>query len=52
VAQVEFAELNEDEMTLVIKHFKTSLKGHKEYSKKNKSRGSAPVSNVVSLVIL
>jgi hypothetical protein len=39
VAQVEAAGLNEDEMTLVIKRFKTALKGHKEYPNKNKSRG-------------
>jgi hypothetical protein len=39
VAQVEAAELNEDEMALVIKRFKTALKGHKEYPNKNKSRG-------------
>jgi hypothetical protein len=38
VAQVEAAGLNEDEMTLVIKHFKTALKGRKEYPNKNKSR--------------
>jgi hypothetical protein len=39
VAQVEAAGLNEEEMTLVIKHFKTALKGRKEYPNKNKSRG-------------
>jgi hypothetical protein len=39
VAQVEAAGLNEDEMTLIIKHFKTALKGRKEYPNKNKSRG-------------
>jgi hypothetical protein len=39
VAQVEAAGLNEEEMTLVIKRFKTTLKGRKEYSNKNKSRG-------------
>jgi hypothetical protein len=31
VAQIEATGLNEDEMTLVIKHFKTALKGCKEY---------------------
>jgi hypothetical protein len=36
---VEAAGLNEDEMTLIIKRFKTALKGHKEYPKKKKSRG-------------
>jgi hypothetical protein len=39
VAQVEVAGLNEDEMALVIKRFKTALKGHKEYPNKNKTRG-------------
>jgi hypothetical protein len=39
VAQVEAAGLNEDEMELVIKRFKTALKGRKEYPNKNKSRG-------------
>jgi hypothetical protein len=31
VAQVEAAGLNEDEMALIIKRFKTALKGRKEY---------------------
>jgi hypothetical protein len=39
VAQVEAARLNEDEMALIIKRFKTTLKGRKEYPNKNKSRG-------------
>jgi hypothetical protein len=39
VAQVEAAGLNEDEMALIIKHFKTTLKGRKDYPNKNKSRG-------------
>jgi hypothetical protein len=39
VAQVEAARLNEEEMTLIIKRFKTALKGRKEYPNKNKSRG-------------
>jgi hypothetical protein len=39
VAQVEAARLNEDEMALIIKCFKTALKGHKEYPNKNKTRG-------------
>jgi hypothetical protein len=38
VAQVEATGINEDEMALVIKRFKTALKGHKEYPNKNKSR--------------
>jgi hypothetical protein len=36
---VEAARLNEDEMALVIKRFKTALKGCKEYPNKNKLRG-------------
>jgi hypothetical protein len=39
VAQVEVAGLNEDEMALIIKRFKTTLKGRKEYPNKNKTRG-------------
>jgi hypothetical protein len=39
VAQVEATGLNEDEMALIIKRFKTALKGRKEYPNKNKSRG-------------
>jgi hypothetical protein len=39
VAQVEAAELNEDEMALIIKRFKTALKGRKEYPNKNKAKG-------------
>jgi hypothetical protein len=39
VAQVEVAGLNEDDMALIIKRFKTALKGHKEYPNKNKTRG-------------
>jgi hypothetical protein len=39
VAQVEVAGLNKDEMALIIKRFKIALKGHKEYSNKNKTRG-------------
>jgi hypothetical protein len=38
VAQVEAAGLNEDEMALIIKRFKTTLKGRKEYPNKNKTR--------------
>jgi hypothetical protein len=36
---VEADELNEEEMTLVIKRFKTALKGRKDYPNKNKSSG-------------
>jgi hypothetical protein len=39
VAQVEAAGLNEDEMALIIKCFKTTLKGRKEYPSKNKAKG-------------
>jgi hypothetical protein len=39
VAQVEVVGLNEDEMALIIKRFKTALKGCMEYPNKNKSRG-------------
>src|SRR6187455_1180413 len=39
VAQVEAVGLNEDEMALIIKCFKTALKGRKEYSNKNKAKG-------------
>jgi hypothetical protein len=39
VAQVEAAGLNEDEMALIVKRFKTALKGRKEYSNKNKAKG-------------
>jgi hypothetical protein len=39
VAQVEAVGLNEDEMALIIKRFKTVLKGRKEYPNKNKTRG-------------
>jgi hypothetical protein len=39
VAQVEATELNEEEMVLVIKRFKTAFKGRKDYPNKNKSRG-------------
>jgi hypothetical protein len=39
VAQVEATGLNEDEMALIIKRFKTALKGRKEYLNKNKAKG-------------
>jgi hypothetical protein len=39
VAEVEATGLNEDEMMLVIKRFKTVLKGRKEYPNKTKSKG-------------
>jgi hypothetical protein len=39
VAQVKAAGLNDNEMALIIKRFKTALKGRKEYSNKSKARG-------------
>jgi hypothetical protein len=39
VAQVEAAGLIKDEMALIIKHFKTALKGRMEYPNKSKSKG-------------
>jgi hypothetical protein len=39
VAQVEAVGLNENEMALIIKRFKTTLKGRKEYPSKSKTRG-------------
>jgi hypothetical protein len=36
---VEATGLNEDEMMLIIKRFKTALKGRKEYPNKSKSKG-------------
>ena len=42
VAQVEAAGLNEDEMTLITKRFKTVLKERKEYPTRIKQGESAP----------
>jgi hypothetical protein len=39
VAQIEAVNLNDEEMALVIKRFKTALKGCMDYSNKNKSKG-------------
>ena len=39
VAQVEAAGLNDEEMALIIKRFKTVLKGHKGQPSKNKTKG-------------
>jgi hypothetical protein len=39
VAQVEAARLNEKEMALIIKRFKTALKGRKEHPNKSKTKG-------------
>jgi hypothetical protein len=52
VAQMEAASLNEDEMALIIKRFKTALKGRKEYPNKNKTRGKRSCFNSVRHVIL
>jgi hypothetical protein len=52
VAQIKPDDLNEDKMVLVLKRFKTALKGCKDYPNKNKSRGSVHASSVVSRVIL
>jgi hypothetical protein len=38
VAQVEVAGLNKEEMALIIKCFKTALKGRKEHPNKNKAK--------------
>jgi hypothetical protein len=39
VAQVEAARLNEEEMALIIKRFKTALRGRKEHPNKTKTKG-------------
>jgi hypothetical protein len=39
VAQVEAVGLNEEEMALIIKCFKTTLKGRKEHPNKSKTKG-------------
>jgi hypothetical protein len=39
VAQVEAVGLNEEEMALIIKRFKTTLKGCKEHPNKSKTKG-------------
>jgi hypothetical protein len=39
VAQVEVVGLNEEEMALIIKRFKTALRSHKEHPNKNKTKG-------------
>jgi hypothetical protein len=38
-AQVEAAGLNENEMALIIKRFKTALKGRKEYPQQEQNKG-------------
>src|SRR5690242_14284778 len=39
VAQVEAARLNDEEMALIIKRFKTALRGRKEHPNKTKTKG-------------
>jgi hypothetical protein len=39
VAQVEAAGLNDEEMALIIKRFKTALRGRKEHPNKTKTKG-------------
>jgi hypothetical protein len=39
VAQVEATGLKEEEMALIVKRFKTALKGRKEHPNKNKAKG-------------
>jgi hypothetical protein len=39
VVQVEVTGLNEEEMALIIKRFKTTLKGRKEHPNKSKTKG-------------
>jgi hypothetical protein len=41
MAQVEAAGLNEEEMALIIKRFKTALKGRKEYPQQEQDEGEA-----------
>ena len=52
VAQVEAAGLNDEEMALIIKRFKTALKGRKDSQARPRQRGSVHASNAVRLVIL
>jgi hypothetical protein len=52
VAQVEATGLTEDEMALIIKRFKTALKGRKVYPTRTKQGESAPASNAVRLITL
>jgi hypothetical protein len=41
VAQVEAVGIHEDEMALIIKRFKTALKGRKEYPQQEQNKGKA-----------
>jgi hypothetical protein len=51
VAQVEAVGLNMDKMARIIKRFKTTLKGRKEYPTRTNQGESAPASSAISLVI-
>jgi hypothetical protein len=48
---VEVVGLNEDEMTLIIKRFKTALKDARSIPTRTNQGESAPASNAISLVI-
>jgi hypothetical protein len=51
VAQVKAADLNEDEMVLVIKRFKTALKGNKTTPIRSSQGENTPASSAIRLVI-
>ena len=52
VAQIEAAGLNDEEMALIIKRFKTTLKVERDSQARLRPRESDHASNAVSLVIL
>jgi hypothetical protein len=52
VAQVEAAGLNEEEMALIIKRFKTALKGRRSIPTRTRQRENTSASSVVRLVTL
>ena len=52
VAQVEAVGLNEDEMALIIKRFKTALKDERSTPTRTSQGENVPASNAVSLVTL
>jgi hypothetical protein len=52
VAQVEAAGLNEDEMALIIKQFKTTLKGTQSTQTRTRQKENASASSAVRQVIL
>jgi hypothetical protein len=51
VPQVEAVGLNENEMALVIKHFKRALKGRKDYPTRANQGEIVPASSAVSSII-